>query len=220
MLTSIRTLSLCAALACAASSALAQSSQRAQQQQQGATAVPPRDDALRQELLRMRDAAQALRERMTDEEWRNDTLSQEIVTLDMKHTKRLFEIFEAHGYPAIKSVGHEGAEAVLMLVLNVPSSELQKRALAYLKEARQRGEAIPDDEAGLTDFILHDREDKPQIYGTRFKIVGGKIIIGKIKDPAHLHARRAKLGLMPMGAYIKLLEESYKMPVDTASIPR
>lgn len=179
----------------------------------------------------MRDAAQALRERMTGEEtgedWRNEssshkTLSHKMMLLDLAHTKRLFEIFKAHGYPAPELVGHEGVEAVLMLVLNIPSTELQKRALAYLKEARQRGEAIPDDEAGLTDFILHDCEDKPQLYGTRFKIVGGKIVIGKIEDPAQLHARRAKLGLMPMNAYIKLLEESYKMPVDATatSIPR
>lgn len=215
-LTRLRPLSLCLALACVASFCLAQSSQKTQKQSPG----KPKDEALRQELLRMRDAAQALREHMTDEDWRNASLGHEIAALDMKHTKRLFEIFEAHGYPAVELVGHEGAEAVLMLVLNIPSSELQKRALAYLKEARQRGEAIPDDEAGLTDFILHDREGKPQLYGTRFKIVGGKIVIGEIKDPAHLHARRAKLGLMPMGAYIKLLKESYKMPVDTASVPR
>ena len=35
-----------------------------------------------------------------------------------------------------------------------------------------------------------------------------------------LHARRAKLGLMPMSAYVKGLEEMYKLPVETESIPR
>jgi hypothetical protein len=36
----------------------------------------------------------------------------------------------------------------------------------------------------------------------------------------HLHARRAKLGLMPMSEYVKGLAEMYSMPVETESIPR
>ena len=105
------------------------------------------------------------------------------------------------------------------MLLHSPSLKLQKRALPHVERAARRREIPPDDFAMLTDHVLTG-EHKPQLYGTRFDIVGGKLVLRNVKDPAHLEERRRKLGLMPMSEYVKGLEELYKMPVDTSGIPR
>lgn len=215
-LTPLRIFSLCAALACAASFCPAHASPQKQPDRRAET---PKDATLRQELLRMRDADQAVRARLNEAGWPNEAIAQEMNTLDAANTRRLLEIFNAHGFPGLELVGKDGAEAAFVLVLHSPSIELQKKSLAYLKKAFRRGEAPPAAVAGLTDTLLH-RQGKPQIYGTRFEFVEGKLVLGKIKDPSQLHARRAKLGLMPLSEYIKGLEEMYKMPVETTNIPR
>lgn len=214
-LTRLRPLSLCLALACVASFGLAQSSQKTQEQNTG----KQKDEPLRQELLRMREADQAVRARMIDAGSQSETIGREMMALDAAHTRRLLEIFKTHGFPGVALVGKDGAEAAYLLVLHGPSIELQKKSLAYLKKAVRRGEAPPDAVAGLTD-TLNYRQGKPQVYGTRFDVVEGKLVMGKVEDPARLHARRAKLGLMPLSEYIKRLEEMYKLPVEAESIPR
>lgn len=214
-LTRLRTLSLCVALACVASVCPAQSSQQTPEQ----SAAKPKDAALREELLRMRDADQLVRARMNEAGWPNEAIGREMMALDAAHTKRLLEIFKAHGFPGVELVGKDGVQAAHTLVLHSPSIELRKKSLAYLTEAWRRGEVPPDAVAGMTDNLLH-LQGKPQIYGTRFEFTDGKLVIAKIKDPQRLHARRTKLGLMPMNEYLKGLEEMYKMPVETKSIPR
>lgn len=214
--TSLRALSLCAALACGAALCFAQSPQTTQPQ----SAAAPQDEALRQELLRMLDADQAARVRIIEEKWQGESLGREMTALDAANTKRLLEISKEHGFPSVSLVGRDGVQAAVTMVSHSPSLALQQQALAYLKKALRRGEVPPEAVANLTDIILHDQQHKPQLYGTRFEIVGGKLVLGQVKDPSHLQARRAKLGLMPLSEYIKLLEGLYKMPVDTTSIPR
>lgn len=216
-LTPLRLLSLCVALMCVESFCPAQ--RKSQQQEQDRSAVTTKDEALRQELLRMRDADQAVRVRLNDAGWANEAIGREMIALDAANTRRLLEIFKVQGFPAIELVGKEGLQALHTLVMHSPSIELQKKSLAYFKKALRRGEVPPIAVAGLTDNLLH-RQGKPQIYGTRFEFVEGKFVIGKIKDPARLHARRAQLGLMPMSEYVKGLEKMYKMPVEPTSIPR
>ena len=208
-LASLRALSLCAALTALAAVGCAQ--RPAQQHVQ--------DEALRQELLRMQDADQAVRQRMNDEKWQNESLGREMNALDAAHTKRLLEIFKAHGFPGPRLVGRDGAQAAHTLVLHSPSLKLQKQALGYLKKALRRGEVPPDAVANLTDIILTN-EDKPQLYGTRFELKDGKLRMKRVADPAQLAARRVKLGLMPLDEYIKFMEEMYKLPFDRASLPR
>ena len=206
---SLRALSLCAALAALAAVGCAQRPAQPHVQ----------DEALRQELLRMQDADQAVRQRMNDEKWQNESLGREMNALDAAHTKRLLEIFKAHGFPGPRLVGRDGAQAAHTLVLHSPSLKLQKQALGYLKKALRRGEVPPDAVANLTDIILTN-EDKPQLYGTRFELKDGKLRMKRVADPAQLAARRAKLGLMPLDEYIKFMEEMYQMPFDRASMPR
>ena len=82
----------------------------------------------------------------------------------------------------------------------------------------RRREIPPDDFALLTDDVLAG-EGKPQLYGTNFKFVGGRVALGETRDPARLDERRRKLGLAPIAEYAKMLAEFYKMPLDESSLP-
>jgi hypothetical protein len=181
--------------------------------------APPQNEALRQELLRMYEADQEVRLRAGGRLWGDDKLSREAMALDEAHAKRLREIFRAHGFPGPRLVGKEAAQAAFTMVVHGPSLELQKQTLAPLREAARRGEVPMSAVATLTDTIL-GREGKPQIYGTKFDFVDGKLVIVRVKDPKGLAARRAKVGLMPMAEYIRGLEELYKVPVVAEGIPR
>ena len=139
---------------------------------------------------------------------------------DEADTKRLLEIFKQYGFPDASLVGRDGVGAVVVMILHTPSLELKRKSLPYFKKAVRRGEIPPDYVANLTDIILHDHLHKPQLYGTRFDIEGGRLVLNNVKDPAHLEERRRKLGLKPFSEYVKELGEMYKMPVDTSVVPR
>lgn len=72
-------------------------------------------------------------------------------------------------------------------------------------------------------FILADdvltHEHKPQLYGTNFKFVDGRVALDVTQDPARLDERRRKLGMQPIAEYAKRLAGLYKMPLDGSSLP-
>jgi hypothetical protein len=217
-LATLRAVSLCAALACAAPLA------RALTPQSGRPAAmqPPRNEALRQELLRMYEEDQAARLPMTTGKGMSGVNEAEIkkqIEVDATHTKRLSEIFKRYGFPAVPLVGRDGAQAAFVMVVHSPSLDLKKKALPYIRKAARRGEVPAEAFATLTDTILR-AEGKPQIYGTKFDLAGGKLVLAPTVDPARLDARRAKLGLPPISEYAKGLAEMYKMPVDVSGVPR
>jgi hypothetical protein len=217
--TSLSTLTLsiaaCVALACATSRCPAQSPPT----QRAAVAKPAKDESLRQELLKMLEVDQAVRNRGIDEKMQGEALAREMKSVDDANTKRLGEIFKSRGFPGVDLVGKDGTSAVVVMLLHTSSLELQKTALPHVKRAASRGEIPPDSFALLTDDVLNG-EGKPQLYGTNFVFKDGKLALSKTQDPARLDARRKKLGLMPIREYAKELAEMYKMPVDESSLPR
>ena len=186
---------------------------------QPAPAAAPQDEALRQELLGMYEADQAVRRRLVGEAVRDEALLREIMALDAAHTRRLREIFDAHGFPGVRMVGKEAMQAVVTMVVHGPSLELKRLALAPLLEAARRGEAPMSVYAGMLDTVLRG-EGQPQIYGTKFEFAGGGLALAPTRDLKGLAARRAKVGLMPLAEYMKGLEEMYKVPVTAPGVPR
>jgi hypothetical protein len=109
-------------------------------------------------------------------------------------------------------VGASGARAAFLIVQHSPSNAFQREMLPLLSAAAENDEASPGDAAMLEDRVLTD-EGKPQRYGTQFRIVAGELIPYPIEEPETLDERRARVGLMPMAEYVKLLEETYEGPV-------
>jgi hypothetical protein len=209
-----RLLLLCSALACAASLAFAQTPKAGH----GAAVSPPANEALRQELLRMYEADQAARAPMQTGKLMTEAEVRRENEVDAANTRRLTEIFKQYGFPSVALVGKDGAHAAFIMVIHGDSLALKKRSLPYIEKAAQRGEVPAEAFASLTDTILN-AEGKPQLYGTKFDLVGGRWTLAPTKDPARLDARRAELGLPPIAVYARGFAELYKMPLDESSLP-
>ena len=197
---------LLAALACLAHAARAQGQARA------------KNEELRRELLLMLKEDQAVRAPLMEGRQLTEAEHRAMRERDEADTKRLAEILMRHGFPGVALVGVDGTRAFVTMLLHSPSLELQRRALPHVERAARRREIPPDDFAMLADDVLTG-EGKPQLYGTNFKFVGGKVALGETRDPARLDERRRKLGLAPIAVYARQLAEVYKMQLDESSLP-
>ena len=179
---------------------------------------PVKKEELRRELLRMLEEDQAVRAPFKEGRPLTEAETRAMRERDEADTKRLTEILDREGFPGVRLVGLNATRAFITMLLHSPSLKLQKRALPHVERAARRREIPPDDFAMLTDDVLA-AEHKPQLYGTNFKFVGGRVALEETKDAAHLDARRRKLGLAPIAEYAKQLADFYKMPLDESSLP-
>ena len=130
--------------------------------------------------------------------------------LDKKHTTRLKEIVEKHGWPGITLVGVKGAHDAWLLVQHADHDRaFQKRCLQLMEAAAKRDEVSKQDLAYLTDRVLVG-EGKKQRFGTQFKEDKGEMVPQPIEDEANVDSRRAEAGLVPLAEYKKMVEEMYK----------
>ena len=89
------------------------------------------DDALRAELLDLKEADQAFRKHM-----------QELMEAEHARSRRIREIIEQHGWPGASLVGEDGASAAWLLVQHADDDPaFQERALELMRGAVERGDA-------------------------------------------------------------------------------
>jgi hypothetical protein len=144
------------------------------------------DDALRSELLEMKEADQAFRKRMHDE-----------YQAEAARTARIREIVAAQGWPGRALVGDDGASAAWLLVQHADDDpQFQDRALELMQAAVDAGDADAGELAYLTDRVRVG-QGLPQVYGTQFGRTGPQ----PIEDPGGLDERRASVGLEPFADY-------------------
>jgi hypothetical protein len=88
--------------------------------------------------------------------------------------------------------------------------ELQRRALALLREAVDAGDASPGDLAYLTDRV-RVADGQPQVYGTQWETDASGSLVPRtpIEDPDAVDERRAAAGLGTLDAYIDELRGAF-----------
>ena len=167
---------------------------------QSVVAQPPQDAELREELLQMQEADQAVREPMpqTTEE------INALISADAKHTARLKEIVSVYGWPSASLVGEDGARAAWLLAQHADADpDFQRYVLELIEPLVAAGEVKASNYA-----YLWDRTHEPQKYGTQGRCVAdGRWEPREIKAPEEVDARRAEVGLPPMADYEKLVSE-------------
>lgn len=155
------------------------------------------DDALRQELLQMRDADQRVRSAAF-----RATNFHGVLEVDSRHLQRMKQIVEQRSWPGKSLVGEDGANAAWLLVQHATQDPaFMKRCRDLMKRAMEKGEASPQDFAYLEDRVRLQR-GKPQLYGTQFiQDSKGRLVLQPLKDPEDVDERRRKMGLMPLAEY-------------------
>ncbi|HET9288979.1 MAG TPA: DUF6624 domain-containing protein [Gaiella sp.] len=156
------------------------------------------------ELARMADEDQRVRRALPSDasspsafDWPR---AMEMARVDVENTDRLREIVDEHGWPGRSLVGEEGAEHAWLLAQHASTRlDFQRRVLDLLTAAVAAGEATPRQLAYLTDRVRMS-EGKNQIYGTQYiRDEHDHRVPYPIEDGVHVDARRAGVGLAPLG---------------------
>jgi hypothetical protein len=164
------------------------------------------DVELRDELLAMAEADQELRTDMSPERMQDTAFISQMLTSQLEHQARMREILDEHGWPDAGMVGVDGAQAAWLLVQH-GDADLQEQALLLMRESADAGVTAADI-AMMTDRILVER-GQPQLYGTQFQFLDGKLVQDPVDDPDSVDVRRAEVGLPPMDEYVRMLQEAY-----------
>ncbi len=154
------------------------------------------DEALRQELLSLRDADLRRREELLKEGTLFDGYHPRMEEVHRQNAARLKEIVAEHGWPTREMAGEDGAEAAWLIVQHaIGEPEFQRAMLTVLEDAAERGE-IPARHAAYLEDRICMYEGRPQIYGTQFTTDDdGLPTLWTVADQHGVNARRAGLGL-------------------------
>jgi hypothetical protein len=167
------------------------------------------NEPLRAELLAMEKNDQTLRRECNEKgEKMPECYGQIAKTTDGPNTERLSEIVDKYGMPTAGLVGKDGFEAFMIVLQHATSDKLREKCLKPIRKAFRRKELHPQNYANFVDRLLV-HQGKPQLYGSNFDLKDGKLVMSPVKDPRDLDKRRQKIGLMPIGEYMKGLEEMY-----------
>jgi len=149
--------------------------------------VVPRDEALRQELLRR--AAQPAAPGNADRLW--DVLD------------------EYEAWPGYRLVDVDGEHAA-WLIVQLGDTELQRRCLEHLDAAVDWGDAPPGHLACLVDRVRM-ADGQPQLYGSQWVVAAnGALVPWPIERPETVDLRRQRMGMQPLAVQQSIMEAEYR----------
>lgn len=178
--------------------------------EQGSSTI---NSALRRELLERAEKDQSIRTELIKEDISkpNPTLLDRMKTIDHANTKRLIAIVKEHGWPGVKLVGTDGANAAFLIVQHADHS-VQKEMLPLVERAFKEGDFSSQNYALLLDRVLVG-EGKPQVFGTQAEPfdqwINQEPKLAPISDEKNVDERRRQMGLPTIEEYRKLLKKVY-----------
>jgi hypothetical protein len=127
----------------------------------------------------------------------------EMEAVHLENAALLERAIAAIGWPGRSKVEDEGAAAAFMILQHAISRpDLQRRGLALILDAVERGDANPLDAAYLSDRIAVF-EGREQTFGTQFDWdSNGLLSPAPIRDAHTVDDRRASVGLPPLDEVI------------------
>lgn len=168
------------------------------------------------QLRTMREADESIRAlwpaEMTAEDFDNSRTVRMTEAIDRQNTARLKYLISKCGWPRRDELGNDAAKTAWLIVQHADDDvNFQSSILKIMKRSHTKGDADSDKLALLEDRVAGAR-DKPQIYGTQFRVVAPCGLEPlPMRDPKNVDARRAALGLGPLEDYRKQVAE-YALP--------
>ena len=155
--------------------------------------------AIADEILKMSEADQKMR---MSGQWDS--------SIDVANTQRMKELVEQIGWPTRSKVGKHASEMAWLLVQHADHDRAFQQTCLSLMKAQAAGEVSPANMAYLEDRVRVG-EGRPQVYGTQFYAdEAGNIGPRPIEDPDHVDERRKAVGLQPLSAYAREVEQFYQ----------
>ncbi len=139
----------------------------------------------------------------------------EMQAVHEENAAKLADLVDSHGWPTIDRVGEDGAEAAWLIAQHAISLPgFCRRCLAELKRAAEAG-GVPQWQPAYLEDRIRWLEGRPQLYGTSFDWdERGLMSPTPIEDPEGVDARRAAVGLDPIG------EAAARHRADSADEPK
>lgn len=160
-------------------------------------AHPPSHPALRDEIARLLEDDQAVREK-------DGFDLEKMAEADRRTAGPLNAIFDRHGVPTYDMVGVQATRDFLVMVQHQPA-EFRRAVLPKLKANVDSGQADPGAYAKVYDRTQRD-QGKNQLYGEQLECASGKPLTeAPIADEANVNIRRAELGLMRVELYARVV---------------
>jgi hypothetical protein len=157
----------------------------------------PSNPSLRSEILRLYQADQSVRKKAAFDRRKMEQTDRELAS-------PLRTIFQRHGVPTYDMVGVEAARAFLVMVQH-QSPEFRQAVLPKLKSNVEAGQGDGGTFAMVYDRTQRDQGGK-QLYGEQLECSQGKVLSeAPIQDDSNVNLRRARLGLMRMELYARLV---------------
>jgi hypothetical protein len=124
-----------------------------------------------------------------------------------RNVQTLLDIIDKHGWPTIPMVGEDGFEAAWVIAQHADFDvEFQKIALGLIEQLPVSDKLLSK-QAYLQDRVLVNSK-LPQLFGTQFHEVDGRMAPRPIQTMRGLDERRRKFGLGPFVEYMKRFEGS------------
>jgi hypothetical protein len=155
------------------------------------------DEALRRELLAMREEDLRVRKELADAGELGGPYVPRMEAVHIKNAARLRDLIAAHGWPNEETAGKDGAEAAWFIAQHaIGEPEFQRAALRMTQAGAAEGKLPARHAAFLEDRIaLH--EGRPQRYGTQWvdDVRDGLIRPWKLAEPQNVNQLRTSVGL-------------------------
>ena len=135
-----------------------------------------------------------------------------MIRIDSSNTHWLKEYVARWGWPTGTQVGHDAVEAAFLIVQHaVQDTGFMRAMLPAIQEGYRRGDFQGGEVAMLIDR-LEVKAGRPQIYGTQLSLKDGKLVLDPLADSATVDERRRRLGLMPLGEYLRKADSALRAP--------
>lgn len=156
--------------------------------------------ALRAELVAMRAEDLRVREELLKTGELGQGYAPKMEAVHRNNAERLRQIIDEHGWPDSELAGGDGTLAAWFIAQHaIGEPVFQRLALKLVQENVKLGKVPAAQEAFLLDRIAM-YEGRPQRYGTQsLPCPDGRYRRWTTEDPDNLNARRAAMGMPPVG---------------------
>lgn len=173
-------------------------------------------DTLRDELVKMDNQDQSIRDTLAAEGVLHDGYHPRMAAIHKANAQRLRDIIDEHGWPVERLVGPEGAKAAWRIAQHaIGEPEFQRECLRRLSAAAKSGD-VPAWQPAMIEDRIRMFEGRPQLFGTQLEPDDQGIMRPYlIEDPGGVDERRRAVGLAPLAERLASAER-WPVPADRA----
>lgn len=128
--------------------------------------------------------------------------------VDAENTERLKAIFDTVSWQELEALSPEAASGAISIISHTSDMAFKRRMLEVFEPLVRAGKFDGHNYANLFDDIAL-AEGRLQRFGMNFDCIDGRHQPKPTEDMQGLNARRAAIGVMPIEAYAKSIEDMY-----------